>query len=551
MKKVENKTRRNIWLVSGFFLIVGVFVIFYSSISTIILGEFQFSNDLSPFIRQQALKDSFTPCWIMIFVGIIVALISLVLFVMKCGKKLPDGTIDQSRWYDHIFTDLLIWAGMSVTSLVVPAGILYFDWFERSSLLREWILPAMMNDPSQLSELYKNMNHLFLYYTFEPLWVELTASLILLGIVVVFDMYVIQSVAKRLKNHRFWKDSLIGWIIRKGKLMVDRIEKRYMNLYMKAGLVLLGMAVVSLITAAFTSSFGVAWFLLLVMTGVLLYYELGKYTLIREGISEMKSGNLEHTIPLSGKGELDQAAADLNNIMDVQKLAVARELKNERLKTDLISNVSHDLKTPLTSIVTYLDLLEKEGLQSESAPEYLGILQAKSSRLQKLTEDLFEASKASSGALPVNLEQINLVSLVNQAMAELEDRLQGADLNLQLNVRDDAYMVTADGRLLWRVIENLLTNVSKYAMPGSRVYIDILKRHEMVRLEMKNVSRDPLNIEPDELLERFQRGDRSRNTDGSGLGLTIARDLTTLMDGRFWIHIDGDLFKAIVEVPAC
>lgn len=502
-------------------------------------------------ILQTALEGRITPCWILIFAGIALALVSLALFVMKSGTKLPDGSIDQSRWYDRVFTDLLIWSGIVVSTVTVPAGMLYFDWFGRSSFLRNWILPALMKDPSQLTELYRIMNARYGYHSFEPLWVELAVSLFLLAIVVVFDLYVIQSVAKRLKNRCFWKDSLIGWLFLKGKRFAESIDRRYRNLYLKTGLLLLGMMVVSYLFACLTQSFGAGWFLLLMATGGFLFYELKKYELIRIGIRELKNGNLEYTIPLSGNGELDQAAADLNTIVDAQKLAIARELKNERLKTDLISNVSHDLKTPLTSIVTYLDLLEKEGLNSESAPEYLGILQSKASRLQKLTEDLFEASKASSGALPVNPERINLVSLVNQAMAELEDRLQGAELDIQLNVKDESSEVRADGRLLWRVIENLLTNVSKYALPGSRVYVDILKRHEMIRLEMKNVSRDPLNIEPDELLERFQRGDRSRSTDGSGLGLTIARDLTTLMDGRFWIHIDGDLFKAVVELPAC
>lgn len=551
MKRDENKTRRRIRLISGILLGLSVFAIFYTAITTIIFMEFQIDKRMSPMILQTALEGRITPCWILIFAGIALALVSLTLFVMKSGTKLPDGSIDQSRWYDRVFTDLLIWSGIVVSTVTVPAGMLYFDWFGRSSFLRNWILPALMKDPSQLTELYRIMNARYGYYSFEPLWVELAVSLFLLAIVVVFDLYVIQSVAKRLKNRCFWKDSLIGWLFLKGKRFAESIDRRYRNLYLKTGLLLLGMMVVSYLFACLTQSFGAGWFLLLMATGGFLFYELKKYELIRIGIRELKNGNLEHTIPLSGNGELDQAAADLNTIVDAQKLAIARELKNERLKTDLISNVSHDLKTPLTSIVTYLDLLEKEGLNSESAPEYLGILQSKASRLQKLTEDLFEASKASSGALPVNPERINLVSLVNQAMAELEDRLQGAELDIQLNVKDESSEVRADGRLLWRVIENLLTNVSKYALPGSRVYVDILKRHEMIRLEMKNVSRDPLNIEPDELLERFQRGDRSRSTDGSGLGLTIARDLTTLMDGRFWIHIDGDLFKAVVELPAC
>ncbi|MBQ2160536.1 MAG: HAMP domain-containing histidine kinase, partial [Firmicutes bacterium] len=250
---------------------------------------------------------------------------------------------------------------------------------------------------------------------------------------------------------------------------------------------------------------------------------------------------------------LDSLAQDINEISQATNVAVQNELKNQRLKTDLISNVSHDLKTPLTSMITYVDLMKTEGLDSENAPGYLEIIDEKTKRLKNLTENLFEAAKASSGNIPCEITDIDISAIVNQALAEMEDRLAEHELNVIVKNELDSPMVRADGQLLWRVIENLLSNVSKYAQEGSRVYINLSestqnpaagKGHAL--LEVKNISKDALNIPADELMERFKRGDESRNTEGSGLGLAIAKDLTHLMGGVFEILIDGDLFKASV-----
>ena len=544
--------RKRVWFTGSVLCFAGTFLLFYAGIATVIFTELKYHY--SDWISQSAAEDVLNILWAVIFICLAMALTGLILSIIKCGKKLPDGTIDLSHWYDRIFTDVLIAAASMLTFLAVPAGILFFDWFGRSVLLNRLLESYLLIDKTQINELYHQLQHTFISYEFEPRWVELIVSLLLWGLIVLFDLYVIQSLAKHFKNRRFWRDTLLFWLCQ--KLYIHVIRKIYRgvqksrNLYLKTAFGFLSMIVFSLLFAAATSSFGIGYLILIITTGIVLFLGLQKYEKIRDGVRELREGNLEYKIPLSGKGELDQMAADLNEISEAQKLAIARELKNERLKTDLISNVSHDLKTPLTSMVSYLDLLEKEGLQSESAPEYLSILQEKTARLQKLTEDLFEAAKASSGTLPVNLEQINLRSLVNQAMAELEDRLKGASLEILLNEKGQKQQVLADGRLLWRVIENLLVNVSKYALTGSRVYIDILENRDRIRLEIKNISRDPLNVEPEELMERFQRGDESRNSEGSGLGLSIARDLTILMNGRFWIQIDGDLFKAIVELPA-
>ena len=294
---------------------------------------------------------------------------------------------------------------------------------------------------------------------------------------------------------------------------------------------------------------------------VLVIRKIGKLAEVRAGIIEVKSGNLTYKIPVDEdengpKTDIDKIASDINHISEATNAAVQNEIKNQRLKTDLISNVSHDLKTPLTSMISYLDILEKEGLDSEDAPAHLAIVREKTERLKTLTEELFEAAKASSGNIPCEITEIDLSALIDQSLAEMGDRLSSRNLDIRKKISADNTMVMADGKLLYRVLENLLSNISKYALEGSRVYIDVSKPQpkpfanadmpEKLLLEVKNISRDELNISADELMERFTRGDQSRNTEGSGLGLAIAKDLTTLMGGTFDITIDGDMFKASV-----
>ncbi|MDR2296518.1 MAG: HAMP domain-containing histidine kinase, partial [Clostridiales Family XIII bacterium] len=267
---------------------------------------------------------------------------------------------------------------------------------------------------------------------------------------------------------------------------------------------------------------------------------------------EVKNGNLSWQIPVDADahGEFDKLARGINEISEASERAIRNELKNQRLKTDLISNVSHDLKTPLTSIIAYIDLLKREGADGPAAREYLDVLDQKSQRLKKLTEDLFEAAKASSGAIPVHKEKIDLLSLIKQGLGELGDGLAAQRLDVKLHSESERYYVRADGQLLWRIVENLLGNVQKYALEGSRVYIDLSEQKTaaggMTVLEIKNISKAQLNIGADELMERFVRGDEARATNGSGLGLAIAKDLARLQNGLFELKIDGDLFKAVL-----
>jgi signal transduction histidine kinase len=285
-----------------------------------------------------------------------------------------------------------------------------------------------------------------------------------------------------------------------------------------------------------------------------------RYGRLRRGVEEIAGGNLGYRIEVAGDGknEFDRLSSFVNELGSAQNAALQSELKNQRLKTDLISNVSHDLKTPLTSILTYTDLLKAEGLKSKNADEYLKVIDEKGQRLKKLTDDLFEAAKASSGALNVRREKVDLLELLEQEIAEMNGSFAEAGLELIVEAPAGHYFVEADSQLLWRVVDNLLRNARKYALPGTRVYIDLKERQAdggqsgvplMTTFEIKNISAIKLNIPPEELMERFKRGDESRATDGSGLGLAIAKDLVRLQNGWFEISIDGDLFKAVVMLP--
>ena len=237
----------------------------------------------------------------------------------------------------------------------------------------------------------------------------------------------------------------------------------------------------------------------------------------------------------------------INSLSTGLTKAVEESLKSERMKTELITNVSHDIKTPLTSIINYVDLLKKEEMPNEKAKEYLEILDKKSQRLKRLTEDLVEASKASSGNIKLNMEEINVKELIKQISGEFEDKLNEKELELILNMPNEEVKIKADSRYLYRVIENMYSNISKYALEGSRVYVDAIINKDKVEIQLKNISKAKLNISSEELMQRFVRGEASRNTEGSGLGLSIAESLTTLQKGRFNIYLDGDLFKVTIE----
>lgn len=258
----------------------------------------------------------------------------------------------------------------------------------------------------------------------------------------------------------------------------------------------------------------------------------------------MANGDLGYCVDTSDmKREFREHGENLNSIGRGMAIAVNERMKSERFKTELITNVSHDLKTPLTSIVTYIDLLQKEDIQDEKAKEYINTIARQSKKLKKLTEDLIDASKASSGALNVNMERVNISELLRQSSAEYGERMEAVNITPVVNMPEEDIYVRADGRLLWRVVENLLQNICRHGMPGTRAYLEARTENGRAVVSFKNISQQQLNIPVEELLERFVQGDESRSRGGSGLGLSIAESLTELMKGKLKLSLDGDLFK--------
>lgn len=476
------------------------------------------------------ISDQISLLWMVEVTAVLSAIVTLILAMWKVGARDEDGNISLN-WFDRLFTDLQIVGGGFAVFFTAMLCMLHVDAISRSGWY-EGLLEYLSKD--QL----KAYNDWYKVYDsgFEPMWLEIFFTVIATITLVSLTLVVLLSLVKKIKAGAFWRHTIIGKIC----CYIFDAAKESEGIFWKAMAVLIGGCLLS------ATWFGIIPVLIVIFIFVPKYVR--KYQAIKKGVGEVKRGNLDYKIPVDDNGELDRLAMSINEISEATSLAVQNELKNQRMKTDLISNVSHDLKTPLTSMVSYVDLLKTEGLSSENAPEYLDIIEEKTKRLQKLTEDLFEAAKASSGAIPVDISGIEMTSIVNQALGELEERLSANNLDVIFTNKADTVFVMADGQLLWRVIENLLVNVSKYALPGSRVYMDIVEKAGMIVLEVKNMSKEQLNISADELMERFKRGDESRNTEGSGLGLSIAKDLTKLMGGWFEITIDGDLFKASVAL---
>ncbi len=369
------------------------------------------------------------------------------------------------------------------------------------------------------------------------------------------NLFYVMSFAIRCKAHTLWHSFLVyrvfRWIKEKWLLLY-----RNMSFLWKSLVVVFGFAFVTLLVGSFcilvydTAFVIFFWIYMTIASFALLVLAIGfqlQYRRIQEGIRHIVSGDPAARIDVSGMyGDMREQAENLNRINASVQTAVEKQLKSERLKTELITNVSHDIKTPLTSIVNYVDLLKKQEVQDETAKEYIEVLDRQSIRLKKLIEDLLEASKASTGNINVNLVPLDSVELVKQVAGEYTDRLQAKKLELVVSLPQREVPVLADGQLLWRVFDNLLSNAQKYSQPGTRVYLDLQEASGQIVVTFRNISAYSLNISGEELMERFVRGDSSRHTEGSGLGLSIARSLIELMHGHFGIVIDGDLFKAQV-----
>ncbi len=356
----------------------------------------------------------------------------------------------------------------------------------------------------------------------------------------------LETIVKRLKTHTLIKTTIAYLVYQRMKLIFDN-----MRISLRVGILFVGFVVGNWLIYIIFENESFATFVLLMTLYALSFIYILKRAIwqekINDTIEQIYKGNTNARLNETElKGDFKTVATQINDIAGGLSNAVEEQLKSERLKTELITNVSHDIKTPLTSIINYVDLLKKEDITTEKAAEYLAILDNKSQRLKKLTEDLVEASKASSGNIKMNMEKLEVNELIKQVSAEFEDKFKAHGLEEIITFTKDPVYIKADNRYMYRVLENMYSNVSKYAMENSRVYTDIIEHGNNVIIQIKNISREKLNITADELMQRFVRADTSRNTEGSGLGLSIANSLTELQNGKFHIYLDGDLFKITI-----
>ena len=369
------------------------------------------------------------------------------------------------------------------------------------------------------------------------------------------------SLVRRIKAGTLWKNSLIRkvlkWIGKCSGKLADFARAFSRNTAEKIKVLLVGGAFLFLqflIIGCVFSGAGVFLLALMAVDVAVMIFAIRKadgLDLIMDGLKKISDGELQYKIKtdtLTGKQKV--MAEYINNIGSGLDAAVENSLKKERMQTELITNVSHDLKTPLTSIINYVDLMKRENPTDPKIQEYLRILDEKSQRLKVLTEDVVEASKASTGNIKLEMNDIDFVEMVQQVIGEFEEKFQEKNLTMMVHFTDESSIIYADGQRMWRVLENVFGNVVKYAMEGTRVYAEISNRNKKVTFSLKNISAQPLNISADELTERFIRGDVARNTEGSGLGLSIAKSLTELQGGEFKLYLDGDLFKVMITFVA-
>lgn len=416
------------------------------------------------------------------------------------------------------------------------------SWVDRPPLefvLLFWTLTAAA---VVLAVIYSISNS---YYESSFLWIGISGIAVALGDSLALTGYL--SLVRRIKSHSLWKNSLCYRIISGIKRIYHNlmtITKVSQRLVATCGIYIVLMLALCFIQTDVARSLAV---LLSIVAAIFVYRDAVSRMHILEGMEKITHGELDHQINLEEINVFQLEVAEaINQVGNVTQQAVNQSMKDEHLKADLITNVSHDIKTPLTSIINYVDLLKREDIQNEKVQGYLNILDQKSQRLKQLTEDLVEASKLSSGNVVLDMQRMDFNEILLQALGEFEEKFESKDLQVVLKKPEGQVAVMGEGRRIWRVLENLFQNIYKYAMPGTRVYAELVKGDKEMIFTLKNISQHSLNIDAEELTERFIRGDVSRTTEGSGLGLSIARDLTVLQKGTFKIYLDGDLFKVVI-----
>ena len=477
------------------------------------------------------IKEDFDSEVIYFKIIIVSSIISLILFIVSIViyKKMKCEVLDRNSFYLKFYKTIPL-------EIYIIVGILLL-----------YSLIGIIKTGYSVYYYYNVLDHLV--YTF----------ICIFGLFTIY--YILRKELKSFdKPIEILKTSLIVRVLILGKKIFKDTNKVTKSVPLAKRIIILAALSVGVGTIGWFIGFLFGSTLLLFLFGPILsltivvlyvYYlikKLAYLSYIMEGTERIKGGDIHYKLDIIGDDNFSNLAENINNIGEGLDKAIYNQLKSERLKSELITNVSHDLKTPLTSIINYIELIKKEeDIKPEHIKDYVNVLDSKSKRLKVLIEDLFEASKASSGNLELNMEKIDITQLLRQAIGEMEEKLSKANLDLKLRVPEEKTYIMADGKKLYRVLENLLSNISKYSLDNTRVYIDIIEEDDKVKLTMKNISSYELNFDPEEIMERFKRADESRNTEGSGLGLAIARDLVNAQGGRFEIDIDGDLFKSVVE----
>ncbi|NLP28858.1 MAG: sensor histidine kinase [Clostridia bacterium] len=450
--------------------------------------------------------------------GALAFLISIILFAIVSRREKAENTIleNLSRAYVRIPMEIRL------AILIVPVGIF------GSSLV---IMPEIHSIPYWAYVIYIIGWSAFLIYTFLH----------------------IRGLYHLITNPEFFKSQRRETIICRIFSWIAYLFNRRKTLY-KVTVVLLasiffGFAVLGLFLHH--TFFIMLCFMYIVayisFVSLFVYKRALYFNDVVKGSNSIAEGNFDLVIEEKGNDAIKVLAHNFNNIKNGYKASMAEQIKSERLKTELITNVSHDLKTPLTSIINYVDLLKNQDLSEEEKDSYIEILDRKSQRLKVLIDDLFEASKMSSGAVELEREQVDIAAILRQTLGELDEKINKSSLVFRANIPAEKIYLYLDGKKTWRVFENLINNALKYSQPNTRVYIDLLDRESSVLFIIKNVANYEMDFDPEEIFERFKRGDKSRNTEGSGLGLAIARSIVELQQGKMNIEIDGDLFKVIVE----
>ena len=472
---------------------------------------------------------------------------------LKSGDVVYESFIEVQKNVDSFYLSCILFIVFFILLIVC---ILYLAKNNKKSLLIEGIVNKFKVYPieynigvAMLAWIIWN-NGLRIYNNSNNYIRRLNFSSIIWGIIVVVIYYLlIRIIISKYNEGTLFKNNITIKIWNYLSDVMNRGSIIRTFVIMIALYILSGLALLFLSAWLWIWPIGLAVGLVLtIIYIVMLIKDLVYLDKIMVGAKAAAEGKLNYKIDEKGRGHLRELAHDINNIKDGLKKSVENEMKSENMKTELITNVSHDLKTPLTSIINYIDLLKRENIEPENARDYVNILDKKSQRLKVLIEDLFEASKAASGAMELNISRIDIGQLLKQALGENDERFSDNRLEVKLNIPDDKIFIDGDGKRLYRVFENLISNIVKYSLSNTRVYIDMFKENDEVIIVMKNISAYELSFDTNEITNRFKRGDASRSTEGSGLGLAIAKSIVELHNGSFKIEADGDLFKSIIKL---